>query len=324
MDKIKGLFMNSQYVLEVKNLTKIYNGDRYAVNDVSFNVRPGMIFGFIGPNGAGKSTTIKMITGLTNITSGEIYICGQSVKKSFEKAIANVGGIIENPEMYHYLSGMDNLKFYASLYKGITKNKIMECVELVGLQNRIYDKVGKYSLGMKQRLGIAQALLHSPKLIILDEPTNGLDVNGIIEIRRLLKNLAHKQGVSIMVSSHILSEMEMLCDEIAIIVNGKIQQVKTLDEIKASQQSRLLYFVQVNYPNYAAKLIKQQFNIDAKLKSEIKDRIFFNCDKKLLPSIISHLVNKKILVSGAGQLDISLEDEFIEIVRQNTTDTSIN
>ena len=245
-----------QNVLEVKNLTKIYNGDRYAVNDISFSIKPGMIFGFIGPNGAGKSTTIKMITGLTNITKGEIYICGHSIKKEFEKAIKNVGGIIENPEMYHYLSGMDNLKFYASLYPNISKQRILDVVELVGLQNRINDKVGKYSLGMKQRLGIAQALLHNPKLIILDEPTNGLDVNGIIEMRRLLKNLAHKDGVAIMVSSHILAEMEMLCDEIAIIVNGKIQQVKTLEEIKESQQSRLVYYIQVNYPNYAAKLLQ--------------------------------------------------------------------
>lgn len=312
-----------QNVLEVKNLTKIYNG-RYAVNDVSFSIKPGMIFGFIGPNGAGKSTTIKMITGLTNITSGEIYICGHSIKKEFEKAIVNVGGIIENPEMYHYLSGMDNLKFYASLYPNISKQRILDVVELVGLQKRIDDKVGKYSLGMKQRLGIAQALLHNPKLIILDEPTNGLDVNGIIEMRRLLKNLAHKGGVSIMVSSHILAEMEMLCDEIAIIVNGKIQQVKTLDEIKESQQSRLIYYIQVNYPNYAAKLLKTQFHIDAKIKKEVKDRIFFNCDKNLIPKIISFLVNKKMLVSGAGKLDISLEDEFIEIVKQNTTDTSIS
>lgn len=313
-----------QNVLEVKNLTKLYNGDRYAVNNISFTVKPGMIFGFIGPNGAGKSTTIKMITGLTNITSGEIFICGHSIKKKFEKAIENVGGIIENPEMYHYLSGMDNLKFYASLYPKITKQKILDVVELVGLQNRIGDKVGKYSLGMKQRLGIAQALLHDPKLIILDEPTNGLDVNGIIEMRKLLKQLAHKKGVAIMVSSHILAEMEMLCDEIAIIVNGKITQVKSLEEIKESQQNRLIYYIQVNYPNYAAKLLKMQFGVEAKIKKEIKDKIFFNCNKKIIPQIISYLVSKKMLVSGAGKLDISLEDEFLEIVKQNSSDTSIS
>lgn len=311
-------------VLEVKNLTKVYNGDRYAVNDVSFNIKSGMIFGFIGPNGAGKSTTIKMITGLTNATSGEVFICGHSVAKEFEKAISNVGGIIENPEMYHYLSGLDNLKFYASLYPNVTKQKIMDTVELVGLQKRINDKVGKYSLGMKQRLGIAQSLLHDPKLIILDEPTNGLDVSGIIEMRRLLKTLAHKNGVSIMVSSHILGEMEMLCDEIAIIVNGKIQQVKTIDEIKESQQNRLVYYVSVNYVNYTAKLLQTQFKINARLQDGNKNQVFFNCDKKMLPNIISFLVNKKILVSGAGQLDISLEDEFLSVVKQNSNDTSIS
>ena len=187
-------------VLDVSNLTKKY-GDRVAVDNVSFQVFEGEIFGLIGPNGAGKTTIIRMITGLAKPTTGSVFICGKNIAKDFEKAISNVGGIIENPELYSYMSGMDNLKFYASLYPNVTKEKIREVVSLVGMEKRIYDKVRTYSLGMKQRVGIAQALLNNPKLLILDEPTNGLDPNGIKEMRSFLKNLSAQKKISILVSN---------------------------------------------------------------------------------------------------------------------------
>ncbi|HBB45025.1 MAG TPA: bacitracin ABC transporter ATP-binding protein, partial [Clostridiales bacterium] len=167
----------AKFVLEVDNLTKVFK-NRVAVDNVSFEIIKGEIFGLIGPNGAGKTTIIRMLTGLAEPTSGEIYIDGISLRKHFEKAIAKLGGIIETPELYSYMTGMENLKFFASLYPDITKEKIDEIVKLVGMEKRIYDKVRTYSLGMKQRIGIAQALLHDPKLLILDEPTNGLDPNG--------------------------------------------------------------------------------------------------------------------------------------------------
>ena len=152
-------------VLRVKNLTKKF-GSRIAVNNISFDIFEGEIFGFLGPNGAGKTTAIRMITGLAKPTEGNVLICGKSIKTHFEKAILNVGGIIENPEMYKNLSGLENLKYFAGLYRGVTRDRINEVVEIVGLTNRINDKVRTYSLGMKQRLGIAQALLHKPKLLI--------------------------------------------------------------------------------------------------------------------------------------------------------------
>ena len=166
-------------VLEIKNLTKNYR-KRTVVDNVSFNVYEGEIFGFIGPNGAGKSTTIKMITGLSHMDQGDVIIDGYSVKTQFKKAIANVGAIIESPELYNYMSGYDNLMYFATLHKGVTKQRVKEVAKLVGLEDRINDKVKKYSMGMKQRLGNAQALPHNPKLLILDEPTNVLDSYGII------------------------------------------------------------------------------------------------------------------------------------------------
>lgn len=225
-------------VLELKNVSKII-GKVALVENISFKVNKGEIFGFLGPNGAGKTTTIKMITGLYNITEGEIYIDGHNVRTDFEKALNSVGAIIENPEMYGYLSGRDNLRLYARMHGVINKKRIDEVVNLVKLGNRIDDKVSRYSLGMRQRLGVAQALLHSPSLLILDEPTNGLDPMGIKELREMLRELAQKEGLSVLVSSHLLSEMELMCDRFGIIDSGNMIGIKTLEDIKKSNSKTL-------------------------------------------------------------------------------------
>lgn len=313
-----------QPILSLKNLTKKY-GTRYAVNNISLNVYPGQIVGFLGANGAGKSTTIKMLTGLAQITSGNAYICGKSVITSFEQAIKNVGAMIEMPVFYPYLSGYNNLKFFANLsgIKGkAAQERINYVSSLVGLSNRIKDKVGNYSLGMKQRLGVAQALLNSPKLLILDEPTNGLDANGIREFRLMLKTLAAKEHISILISSHILGEMENLCDTVAIIDKGRIIEVKTLDEIKHSCMQAGSQFIKCNAPNLAGKMIMEKFNIKAVLQG---NKVFFNApDTSLLPQIIVNLTQNKILVYAAGDVDYSLEDVFLNIVNRNNNSTSIN
>lgn len=179
-------------VVELKNVSKIIKG-RKIIDSLSFQVEAGEVFGFLGPNGAGKTTTIRMIVGLINMSDGDIIICKESVRDQFEKAIQHVGAIVENPEMYKFLSGYENLLHYARMVKGISKQKIMETVELVGLKDRIHDKVRTYSLGMRQRLGLAQSLLHDPKVLILDEPTNGLDPAGIREIRDHLRMLAREK-----------------------------------------------------------------------------------------------------------------------------------
>lgn len=225
----------AETILKCKDLHKKI-GKKEILKGVSLEVNEGDILGFIGPNGAGKTTTIKLILGLQGITSGEVNINGYDIKKDFTKAIRRVGAIIENPDLYMYLTGYENLKLVANMYKGITKERIMEVVKLVKLENRINDKVSKYSLGMRQRLGVAQAILHNPNLLVLDEPTNGLDPEGIKEMRDLLKVLA-KQGMAIFISSHNLAEMETLCNKVCIIQNGEIIETNDISVIRTTNEA---------------------------------------------------------------------------------------
>lgn len=302
----------AKFVLEVDNLTKVFK-NRVAVDNVSFEIIKGEIFGLIGPNGAGKTTIIRMLTGLAEPTSGEIYIDGISLRKHFEKVIAKLGGIIETPELYSYMTGMENLKFFASLYPNITKEKIDEIVKLVGMEKRIYDKVRTYSLGMKQRIGIAQALLHDPKLLILDEPTNGLDPNGIKDMRKFLIGLARKKNISILVSSHILSEMEQLCDTVAIIDGGKILEVKTLEQIKRGLQDTQKLCVKCDYPNYAGKLVILKYHIPVTLAGKT---IMFNMDDSRIPEVTAMLMKEGIQIFGVNTITKSLEDVFTEMLEK--------
>ena len=222
--------MACEVVLKIKDLTKVYNKNR-VVDGLTLNVEAGQIYGFLGPNGAGKTTTIKMITGLIKKDAGDIVINGIDAVKNHDVAMNYVGAIVEVPSFYEYMSGMENLRLYARL-RNIKKEQILKIVKLVKLENKINEKVKKYSLGMKQRLGLAVSLLHSPKLLILDEPTNGLDPEGIRELRELLKKIAHEDNVAVFVSSHLLSEMQLMCDKVAIINNGKIVKVESMDSIK--------------------------------------------------------------------------------------------
>lgn len=309
--------MEENVVLELQNLTKKF-GERISANNVSFKIHKGEIFGFLGANGAGKSTTIKMLTGLITITSGDAFICGNSVKYKFEKAIENVGAIVEMPEFYNYLTGYQNLKYFAKLSKIKDKKVINEVASIVGLSDRINEKVGKYSLGMRQRLGVAQALLSSPKLLILDEPTNGLDANGIREFRTLLKSLAHERGIAILISSHILSEMQLLCDTVGIIDNGVLIETNSIDKMK--QETMGSNYIKCNAPNYAGKIIETEYNLKVKV---CDNKVLFSADENTIAKIIIQLTQKKISVFGAGQVDSSLEDIFLAVVNDGKSGTGI-
>lgn len=223
-------------ILEVKNVYKKI-GKKQVLNNISFEIKEGEILGFIGPNGAGKTTTIKLILGLQRINSGNIIINGFNIVKDFNKAIEKVGAIVESPDMYMYLSGRKNLEMIARMYKGITKEQIDKIIKIVGLDARINDKVSKYSLGMRQRLGIAASLIHNPNLLILDEPTNGLDPEGIKELRSLLKKLAKQNNIAILISSHNLSELESFCTNICIIKNGEIIESTSVKEVKKTDKT---------------------------------------------------------------------------------------
>ncbi|HAR85171.1 ABC transporter ATP-binding protein [Clostridium sp. UBA5988] len=302
-------------VLELKNVTKIM-GNRKIVDNVSFEINSGEIFGFLGPNGAGKTTTIKMITGLLKIDEGDILISNNDVKKNFEKALSQVGGIIENPEMYGYLTGRTNLEIYGRMHGNISKERINEVIKLVKLENRINDKVKKYSLGMRQRLGVAQALLHNPKLLILDEPTNGLDPMGIKELRDTLRHLAEKEGLAVLVSSHLLSEMELMCDRVGIIDNGKIIDIKTLKDIKKQNiESLITYELEVSNYSLARKIIENDYN---KISDEItvdfkENKILISCSRDEIANVNKALIMENILVYTIKPINNTLEDEFMKV-----------
>lgn len=265
----------------------------------------GDILGFIGPNGAGKTTTIKLILGLQNITSGKVYINGYDIEENFKKAIENVGTIVESPDLYMYMSGYENLKLVANLYKNVDKNRIDEIVKLVGLENRIKDKVSKYSLGMRQRLGIAQALLHRPKLLILDEPTNGLDPEGIKEVKVLLKKLAKQENMAILISSHNLAELDTFCNKISIIKNGEIVETNDIDTFKKDIKNNC-YILEVEDSSVISSIIDYKMDI----LTETEVRVYI--EKEKVPLLIKELVLRNVKIYNVSEENLSLEDAFLK------------
>ena len=285
-------------VLEVKNINKFF-GKKQILNDISFDIEEGEILGFVGPNGSGKTTTIKIILGLQQATKGEVFINGNNIKNNYETAIRKVGAIVESPDMYMYLSGLENLKLVANYYN-ISHDEIEKVVEFVGLKDRIKDKVSKYSLGMRQRLGIAQAILNKPNLLIVDEPTNGLDPSGIIEFRKMLKELAKKEKMSIFISSHNLAEIENICDKVLLLKEGKIVSSDVLKEVENNDKYKLEL-------SSTLKLKKEE-------KVEIIDDnyIYYLGNKEDIAKFIETLVNKKIKIYSVVKCKESLEDIFIK------------
>lgn len=293
-------------VLEVKNISKSMGGRRI-LSDVSFAVQSGEILGFLGPNGAGKTTTIKIILGMLSPDKGEICIGGENIAKKYEKAMRGISGIVENPDLYGYLSGYNNLKLFADL-RGVKEEKIREAAELVGLSNRINDKVSSYSLGMKQRLGVALAVLHEPKVMILDEPTNGLDPAGIKELRDNLKFLAHEKGMSIVVSSHLLSEMQLMCDRVVIIDNGRIVGSKALAE--NGDESLHTYSIEVSDVIFAKEVLSQFGE-----PSVEGDFVRLSLKKSNLNGVLSLLIEKNISIYSCALSGNDLETSFMEMTK---------
>jgi ABC-2 type transport system ATP-binding protein len=220
--------------LEALQLTKVI-GKKTIVDDVSFTLTPGEIFGFLGPNGAGKTTTIRMLVGLIRPTSGSVRICGYDLRHQFEDAMRCIGCIVENPDLYRFMTGRENLEHFARMLR-VERKEIERVAELVNLAHRLEQRVGTYSLGMRQRLGIAQALLGNPRVLILDEPANGLDPAGIREIRELLRTLAAERNMAVFISSHLLAEIELTCDRVAIIHKGRILRSGSVRELISSQR----------------------------------------------------------------------------------------
>lgn len=299
--------------VQLENVTKTIKG-RTIIDSLSFSIYEGEVFGFLGPNGAGKTTTIRMMVGLMKMSKGDIILSGHSIRTHFEEAIQQVGAIVENPELYKFLSGYENLKQYARMQKGISKQRINEVVELVGLEERIHDKVKTYSLGMRQRLGIAQSLLHRPKVLILDEPTNGLDPAGIKEIRQYIRDLAEKEGMAVIVSSHLLSEMEMMCDRIGILQKGKLIGVQS---VRGWMENELgSYSIELDKEDLetAAGFMREAFaGINVKQKANY---LTFEAERIDIPAIIRLLAEKELAVYEVKKESKSLEERFLEITQK--------
>lgn len=298
-------------LVEVKNLNKKF-GKKQVLHDVNFEINEGEILGFIGPNGAGKTTTIKLMLGLQSIDSGTVTIDGYDVKKNFAKAIKSVGAIVESPDLYMYLSGRQNLQLIANLYPGITKERIDEVIELVGLEKRIDDKVSKYSLGMRQRLGIAASLIHNPKVLILDEPTNGLDPEGIKDVRELLIKLAKKEKMAILISSHNLSELDNFVTTACIIQNGHVISNTSVKNLKKYDSSR--YKIFLDKTKGISKYIKQEHNII----SDYLIEVFVEDDD--VSDLLLNILNNKYKVRQVIKEEMSLEDAFIKMTGGNQID----
>lgn len=248
----------SDFLIETKKLTKVY-GEQTVVNSVNLHVSKGRIYGLLGRNGAGKTTIMKMILGLTAITSGEIDVFGKNVKGYEKQTYPRIGAIIETPGFYPNLTGTENLEIFAKLRGTTTPNAVKNALEVVGLPYKDKKLFSKYSLGMKQRLGIANAILHDPELLILDEPTNGLDPIGIAEVRDFIKDMSEKQGKTILISSHILSEIQLLADDIGIIDHGVLLEESSMEELQKKNSRYIL--LQVSDVPKSVLILERQFGI---------------------------------------------------------------
>ncbi|MGG0203591.1 ABC transporter related [Bacillus mycoides] len=297
-------------ILSVRDLKKVI-GKKTLVEDISFDVKQGEVFGFLGPNGAGKTTTIRMLVGLIKATEGTISIGGYSIKENFREAMRQIGSIVENPELYTYLTGWENLKQFARMLGDISDERIIEIAKMVHLDERIHDKVKTYSLGMKQRLGIAQALLGNPKLLILDEPTNGLDPAGIRELREFIHKLVKEENMSVFISSHLLSEVQLICDRVAIIHKGKMITVAPIEELIKTASDRVEWFV--------TPISKAKDMLDAAEEIEevsVEDeRLLCRMDVASINVWNKHFVENGIDVHSVKELVFTLEDLFIELTR---------
>ncbi len=306
-------------VLSVQGLKKNIGG-KPIIRGVSFDVRAGEIFGFLGPNGSGKTTTIRMLVDLIKPTGGRVLVCGEDVSRSPEKALRHVGCIVENPEMYGYLTGWENLEHFARMQKGITRERILEVAEIVGLDKRIHDKVKTYSLGMRQRLGIAQALLGSPKLLILDEPTNGLDPLGIKELRAFIRRLAD-EGMSLFISSHLLSEIQLMCDRVAIISHGEVIAVGKVEELIAHADTYTLWLL--DQPGKGRGMLaadpnvrlvgEHEHRIDDAVLAGMKEAIVTVMDEDRIPGMVAELVRAGVEVRAVQRVTPSLEELFLSL-----------
>ena len=296
-------------VIETKQLTKIY-GEQTAVSKVNLHVKKGRIYGLLGRNGAGKTTIMKMVLGLASITSGEVDVFGKNIKGREKRVYPRIGAIIETPGFYPNLTGTENLEIFAKLRGTAAPHAVKNALEIVGLPYKDKKLFSKYSLGMKQRLGIANAILHDPELLILDEPTNGLDPIGIAEVRDFIKELSAAQGKTILISSHILSEISLLADDIGIIDNGVLLEEGGMRELE--EKNRKYILLQVSDIPKATLILERKFHLtDYSVQDDHTLRLY---DASLdMGEVNKVLVMQDITVMSSLLCNDTLEDYFKKI-----------
>ena len=296
----------SQYVIETKGLTKQY-GSQKSVSDLNLHVQQGRIYGLLGRNGAGKTTTMKMLLGLVQPTAGSVSIWGKPLRQNERKLLPRIGSLIESPGFYPNLTATENLRIFAALRGVPSRNAIQNALELVGLPYRDKKLFSQYSLGMKQRLAIALAVMHDPELLILDEPINGLDPIGIAEVRSFIRGLCDERGKTILISSHILSEIALLADDIGIIDHGVLLEEESLAELEA-RSSRYIRFT-VSDAGQAARLLERGFQIGG--FSILDDHRMQVYDFSIpVGQLVTAFVQNGLEVSEAAVMEESLEDYF--------------
>ena len=294
---------NEQSIVKVERLTKRI-GSKTLVENISFEVKKGEVVGLLGPNGAAKTTLMRMMVGMIRMTEGEVWIDGQSVKQQFESTASKIGAVIETPEFYPFLSGYENLTYFGRMNGNVTEERIDEVVKLLGMGQVIDRKVKAYSLGMRQRLGIAQALIHDPDVLILDEPTNGLDPSGIHEMRMYIKKIAHEQGKAVLVSSHLLSEVELMCDRVIIIQHGEYVATQNIQHNQSEEMETIR--IRVDDANKAAEMLDQDVLIKGNdLLIHVKD--------EEIPNVIRTLLEKNIQVYRVYEERKTLEEQFLAL-----------
>ena len=296
----------SKYVIETKNLTKQY-GTQKSVADLNIHVRQGRIYGLLGRNGAGKTTTMKMLLGLTQPTSGEVTIWGKSLRTNEKKLLPRIGSLIESPGFYPNLTATENLRIFATLRGVPSRNAIKNALDLVGLPYKDKKLFSQYSLGMKQRLAIALAIMHDPELLILDEPINGLDPIGIAEVRSFIRVLCTERGKTILISSHILSEIALLADDIGIIDHGELLEEESLAELEAKSNRHIRFTV--SSTTQAARILEQGFHETQFTIRDDHNLRLHNLDVSV-GEIVTAFVENGLTVSEAYVCEESLEDYF--------------
>jgi len=299
--------MEKEIVLSVKRLSKKI-GKKTIVQNINFDITKGEVFGLIGPNGAGKTTIIRAIVSLIHRSSGTVMINGKSVADDFKTTIADVGGIIENPEFYMYLSGMENLKQFARMSrKPVSPERINEVVAQVKLTNAINNKVKTYSLGMRQRLGLAQALIHQPSLLVLDEPTNGLDPQGMAEFREIIRSIS-SQGTAVLISSHLLAEIQQITDRFAIIEKGRLTHIEDMQQVNGGSTPTYLFKVaDVALAEGVLRQLNYQFSLDDAAYIQV------NAEEDQIPAIIQEFVAHGVAIFEVSAKKVSLEERFFQL-----------